>query len=293
MTKPLSTFSIVAADLVAGDFGVAVASKFLAAGAVVPWAAADAGAVATQSYADASFGPRGLAMMRAGEPAESALAKLLEQDDDPTRRQVGIVDGAGRAAAHTGADCHHWAGHSVGKGFTAQGNLLAGQEVIAAMAKVFDAATGPLAERLLTALAAGDRAGGDRRGRQSAAIYVARKEGGYMGRNDVLVDLRVDDHADPVTELARLHRLNELYFGSSPPEDKLALGGKQLVEMKSLMQQAGYYSGTIDEAWNAEIEAALDRYVATENLEERIDLRGRTIDAQALAYIRRLSRPGG
>lgn len=293
MTRPLSTFSIVAADLTAGDFGVAVASKFLAADAVVPWAAADAGAVAAQSYADSSFGPRGLEMMRAGESAEAALARLLEQDDDPARRQVGIVDAAGRPAAHTGAGCHAWAGHLIGSGFTCQGNLLADPEVVAAMARTFQAATGPPADRLVAALAAGDSAGGDRRGRQTAALYVARKAGGYLGRNDVLVDLRVGDHPDSVAELSRLLRLNELYFGSSPPEDQLALAGALLVEMKTRLRQAGYFEGDLDEEWNGNVEAAFDRFCGTENLEERIDLVQRTIDRRALDYIRRASGPGG
>jgi uncharacterized Ntn-hydrolase superfamily protein len=288
MTKPVSTFSIVAADLTHGDFGVAVASKFLAVGAVVPWAAADAGAVATQSYADASFGPRGLALMRAGESAATVLARLLEDDDDPDRRQVGIVDGSGLAAAHTGAGCHAWAGHAVGPGFAAQGNLLAGPDVVAAMAAAFEVAIGPLAKRLLTVLMAGDAAGGDRRGRQSAALYVARRDGGYLGRNDVLVDLRVDDDPDPIAELSRLLALNDLYFGSSPPEEKLALAGALLAEMKSLLRHAGYFAGALNAEWNSEVEAAFDRFVGTQNLEERIDLGRRTIDPPALDYIRRL-----
>jgi uncharacterized Ntn-hydrolase superfamily protein len=286
--QAITTFSIVAADLEAGDFGVAVASKFLAVGAVVPWASADAGAVATQSYADASFGPRGLAMMREGASAEECLARLLLDDDDPGRRQVGIVDSRGGVAAHTGESCHPWAGHIVGRSFSVQGNLLAGSQVVAAMAETFEQVSGPLADRLLRSIEVGDAAGGDRRGRQSAALYVARKEGGYLGRNDVLIDLRVDDHPAPIAELGRLLRLNKLYFGSSPAEERLTLAGDLLCELKAIMRQAGHFNGEVNEEWDDNVAAALDRFAGTENLEERIDLKLRTIDPPALEHIRGL-----
>jgi uncharacterized Ntn-hydrolase superfamily protein len=286
--KAVSTFSIAAYDPASRDVGVAVASKFLAVGAVVPWVSAEAGAVATQSYANASFGPHGLALIRDGRSPADALARLIADDDDPDRRQVGLVDIRGQAAAHTGRGCPPWAGHVTGLNFAAQGNLLAGAEVVAAMAATFESASGALVDRLLAALRAGEAAGGDARGRQSAAIFIARAKGGYLGFNDVLIDLRVDDHADPVGELYRLLDLQKLYFGSSPPEEKLALEGALLVELKAMMQRAGHYSGALTGGWDAEMHRALDNFIGIENLEERIDLAARTIDGPALAYLRML-----
>lgn len=284
--RPVATFSIVACDLAAGDFGIAVASKFLAAGAVVPWASAGAGAVATQSFADASFGPRGIALMRNGLSATDALARLLAHDPDREKRQVGLVDARGTAAAHTGTGCYPWAGHIVGDGFACQGNILAGESVVPAMAASFRASSGPLANRLCLALKAGETAGGDRRGRQAAALYVARDKGGYLGKNDVLVDLRVDDAPEPVTELQRLLILQDLYFGTTPQAEKLALAGALLRELKSMMGETGQYRGEVATEWDGETEAALDAFVSAENLEERFDLTGRTVDPPALAYLR-------
>ena len=168
--SPIATFSIVATDLAIGDVGVAVASKFLAAGAVVPWAAAGAGAVATQAFANASYGPEGLSMMRAGASAAETMRRLIADDPDRDRRQVGLVDARGGAAAHTGKDCFAWAGHIVGERFACQGNILASEETVNAMAASFRSSQGALVERLLAALTAGEAAGGDRRGRQSAAL---------------------------------------------------------------------------------------------------------------------------
>jgi len=283
---PVATFSIVAADLAAVDVGVAVASKFLAAGAVVPWASAGAGAVATQAFANARYGPEGLAMMRAGASATATMQRLIADDPDRDRRQFGLVDARGEAGAHTGKDCFAWAGHVVGEHFACQGNILTGEETVAAMAASFRSSTGALAERLLAALNAGEAAGGDRRGRQSAALYVAREQGGYLGFNDVLIDLRVDDHADPVMELRRILDLQNLYFGSSPPADKLALDGALLIELKRMMIGAGSYSGEPVSVWDDATRRALDAFISAENLEERVDLAARTIDEPALRYLR-------
>ncbi len=198
------TFSIVAADVEKGDWGVAVASKFPAVGAVVPYARAGAGAVATQAWGNTSFGPQGLELMEAGASAQAALDKVLAADDGREDRQVGFVDASGRAATFTGAKCMEWAGGRSGETFTCQGNILAGAQVVEEMARAFGATEGDLCDRLLGALQAGDRAGGDRRGRQSAALLVVREGGGYEGRNDRYIDLRVDDHVEPIDELARL-----------------------------------------------------------------------------------------
>jgi uncharacterized Ntn-hydrolase superfamily protein len=282
----ITTFSIVAADLASGDLGIAVASKFLACGAVVPWASAGAGAVATQSFANTAYGPDGIRMMRDGLSARDALAKLLAGDADRDLRQVGLVDARGGAAAHTGPGCHAWAGHHVGDGFACQGNILVGQETVEAMAAAFRAATGELSGRLVTALAAGDKAGGDKRGKQASAVYVVRPKGGYGGMNDVLVDLRVDDHPEPVTELRRLLDLRDLYFGTSPAADKLTMEGAVLGDLRRLMTARGFYRGDASGPWDEATEKALDAFIATENFEERVDIKKRTIDAPVFTHLR-------
>lgn len=283
---PITTFSIVAADLATGDLGIAVASKFLACGAVVPWAAAGAGAVATQSFANTAYGPDGIRMMRDGLSASEALAKLLANDADRDGRQVGLVDARGGAAAHTGPGCHAWAGHKVGEGFTCQGNILVGQETVDAMAAAFRGSKGELSGRLVTSLAAGEKAGGDKRGKQASAVYVVRAKGGYGGMNDVLVDLRVDDHPEAVTELRRLLDLNNLYFGSSPEADKRKIEGAVLADLKRIMIAKGFYRGDASSPWDDATFTALDAFVASENFEERVDLKKRTIDAPVLAHLR-------
>ncbi len=286
--RPIATYSIVAADTAAGDLGIAVASKFLACGAVVAWASAGAGAVATQSFANTAFGPDGIRMMREGRSAAEALSTLTAEDSDRDLRQVGLVDARGGAAAHTGIGCHGWAGHEIGQGFACQGNILVGAETVAAMAASFRASRGALSERLVTALAAGEAAGGDRRGRQASALYVVRAKGGYLGMNDVLIDLRVDDHPDPVRELRRLLDLRELYFGASPPSEKLSMEGAILVELKQIMRRAGHFRGEESSVWDETTQRALDEFVASENFEERVDFKSRTIDAPVLGHLRRI-----
>ncbi len=207
LSKPsptFGTFSIVAFDSKTGDLGVAVASKFLAVGSVVPYAQAGVGAIATQSFANTTYGPKGLALLKKGMTPQQVLKQLLAADKDREHRQVGIVDAKGRAAAFTGKKCLPWAGHIVGRGYAVQGNILAGEQVVRAMAQAFEKAEGELAERLLAALEAGEAAGGDARGKQSAALLVVRKGGGYGGFDDRYIDLRVDDHPEPVKELRRL-----------------------------------------------------------------------------------------
>ncbi len=213
----VTTFSIVALDPETGEMGIAVASKFLAVGAVVPWSQAEVGAVATQAFANTTFGPRGLRMMADGTASADVLDKLLAEDPDQDHRQVGMVDAAGRVAAFTGSKCLPWAGHRVGKNYCVQGNLLAGEPVLAAMAEAFEKAKGDLGDRLLVALEAGDQAGGDKRGRQSAALLIVRKGAGYGGYNDRYRDLRVDDHAAPIDDLKRLYGLHKQVF---PPPEK-------------------------------------------------------------------------
>src|SRR5215207_8187006 len=215
------TFSIVACDLEEQAWGVAVASKFPAVGAVVPWAQADIGAVATQSFANTSFGPRGLALMGTRLSAQEALARLLEDDPDKELRQVGLVDARGSSATFTGASCFAWAGGVTGKDYAIQGNILASAKVVPAMERAFLKTRGNLPTRLHTALLAGDRAGGDKRGRQSAALYVVKPRGGYGGFLDRWLDYRVDDHEDPVLRLGDLLEMHDLYFGKSPEKDRV------------------------------------------------------------------------
>ncbi|MCC7118031.1 MAG: DUF1028 domain-containing protein [Anaerolineales bacterium] len=273
------TFSIVACDLKAKAWGVATASKFPGVGSVVPWAAAPAGAVATQAYANASFGPNGLKLLAKGTSAKETLAKLLLDDSERELRQVGIVDLKGRAVTYTGGGCPDWAGGIAGKGYAIQGNILAGEKVVRAMEQKFLATTGDLPTRLYAALLAGDRAGGDKRGRQSAAIYVAKPEGGYGGFIDRWIDYRVDDHADPVPALGKLLELQNLFFGKSPENERLALKGKALVQMQSILKNAGYLKK------NTPYLAAFNAFIGNENFEERADPGGAWIDKPVMKYL--------
>jgi uncharacterized Ntn-hydrolase superfamily protein len=203
-SEPVATFSIVAHDSTTGDLGVAVQSKFFAVGSVVPWARSGVGAIASQAYGNTTFGPLGLAMLEDGLSVEAVLESLLVRDPDAAQRQVGIVDAMGNSHAYTGDECMDWAGHASGPHFTAQGNILVGEETVAAMARGFGETEGILGERLMRALEAGQAAGGDSRGMQSAAMLIVREGGGYGGYNDVYCDLRVDDHEDPIAELRRI-----------------------------------------------------------------------------------------
>ncbi len=208
----VATFSIVAADPETGEVGVAVASKFLAVGSVVPWAKAGVGAVATQSLANTTYGPRGLELLEQGASPEEVLEKLTSPDLRKEFRQVGIVDASGKAASYTGERCIPVALGKTGKNYAVQGNLLASEEVVATMAKSFEKAEGTLAERMLKALGVGQAAGGDKRGKQSAALLVVREGWGFGRQNDRFRDLRVDDHKTPITELKRLLKLHQETF---------------------------------------------------------------------------------
>ncbi|HUI28261.1 MAG TPA: DUF1028 domain-containing protein [Candidatus Kryptonia bacterium] len=210
----IATFSIVAYDVATPSWGIAVQSRFLAAGSVVPWARAGIGGVATQALANPRFGPLGLAMLEQGLSADEVVAGLIGGDSGRELRQVGVVDRSGKAAAFSGAECLAWAGHIVGEHFCCQGNILAGEVVVAGMASTFERRTDlPLAERLIAVLEAGQSAGGDSRGQQSAALLIVRAGGGFGGYTDRTVDLRVDDHVAPITELARLLALHRQTFG--------------------------------------------------------------------------------
>ena len=266
------TFSLVACDLEAGDWGVAVASKFPSVGAVVPWVRGDVGAVATQSLANVLYGPDGLELLAGGVAAEEAAARLTGPDAQREERQLGIVDGSGGSATFTGGSCVPWAGGRTGPCYAAQGNILTGPEVVDALVETFLSAQGTLAERMLSALLAADRAGGDRRGRQSAALVVRRTGGGYGGNNDILLDLRVDDHADPVPELRRIHDIHVLLFGRSADAEFLPLEGELGEEVSRRLGQLGHES--------------LVEWADIENLEERLDADGTRIDPVVLRLLR-------
>ena len=258
------------ADLNKGDWGVAVASKFIAVGALVPWAKANAGAIATQAFANISYGPNGLELLSKGLSAKEVLHKLIEPDDLKDERQVGIVDSKGNAAAWTGKKCFEWAGHVVGDGFTAQGNILTGEDVVEAMAKAFETTKGELVDKLLAALAAGDEKGGDRRGKQSAAIIVVREKGGYGGYTDRYVDLRVDDHAEPVKELQRLFRIWDLtLLTREDPQDIVKI--EDVAEkIQVALKKLGFYKGEITGVADEATVKALEDWIMINNFENKL-----------------------
>jgi uncharacterized Ntn-hydrolase superfamily protein len=255
------TFSIVAFDPAARSWGVAVASKFLACGALVPWGRAGAGAIATQARANLGYGPDGLALLSQGFSASDVVDRLTSLDDEREHRQVGVVDARGRAVSFTGAECLEWAGGLTGEGYAAQGNILAGPDVVDAMVEEYLRATGSLASRLVAALRAGNHAGGDRRGKQSAGLRVWRAGAGYGGQLDVEIDLRVDDHVAPATELARLLGLHGLYFGKPDPTTLLSLEGGVAHEVAVCLEALGFTGA---------LAPALESWASMENFEERL-----------------------
>jgi uncharacterized Ntn-hydrolase superfamily protein len=284
----VATFSIVAFDPQTGDLGVAVQSKFLAVGAVVPFARAGVGAVATQAWANTSYGPRGLDLLAAGKSPEEAIAVLTGADDRPQQRQVGIVDAQGRSANFTGVSCFPWAGGMRGSNFAAQGNILVGEDTVRALAETFQQAQGSLAHRLVEALAAAQRAGGDSRGQQSAALLVVREAGGYGGFNDRMIDLRVDEHSQPITELARLLEYYELLFLKPLPEDLLPIDSTLATELQQLLTCSGDYTGQVTGIFDDATFQALERYGGRENLEERLlhDSNDQRLDRKVIEYMR-------
>jgi uncharacterized Ntn-hydrolase superfamily protein len=274
----VATYSLVACDLERREWGVGVQSKFLAVGSVVPWAASEVGAVATQALANVRYGPDGLALLREGATAEEVVARLTVADEGRNDRQLGVVDARGGAATFTGSTCLEWAGGTTGPGYAAQGNILVSEETVAGLVSGFEGSAGrPLAERLLEGLAAGQLAGGDRRGQQSAAVLVVRREGGYGGTSDVAVDLRVDDHAEPIAELQRLYGQHELLFGQTPEDEWIEVDGELADEIRLRLAGLGYLDESLERAFNA--------WVGTENLEERVKGVGR-IDPVVLAALR-------
>jgi uncharacterized Ntn-hydrolase superfamily protein len=276
MAEPIvATYSIVGCDLDARQWGVAVQSKFLAVGSVVPWAEPQVGAIATQAYANPSYGPNGMALLRDGLTAAEVVERLTAEDDGRDERQLGVVDAHGGSASWTGPNCLDWAGGRTGPGYAAQGNILVGEETVAALAATFEANPQlSLVQRLLECLTAAQAAGGDRRGQQSAAVLVVEKDGGYAGLSDILVDLRVDDHERPIQELRRIYDLHRRLFEVSPREDWLPLEGELRTEVDERLGRLGYET--------------LDEWGSVVNLEERVDGEG-AIDPVVLDALREAS----
>ena len=254
----VATYSIAACDLEAKQWGVAVQSKFLSVGSVVPWAEPGVGAIATQAYANPRYGPNGLALLRDGLSAAEVIERLTDADEERDVRQLGVVDGEGRSASWTGSQCNEWAGHRNGPCYAAQGNILVGAETVDAIAVTFEANTGlPLAQRLLECLAAAQTAGGDRRGQQSASLLIVQRDGGYASLSDIVVDLRVEDHERPIEELRRIYGLHRRLFEETPREEWLPLEGELRAEVDERLAKAGHDS--------------LASWAGVENLEERVD----------------------
>jgi uncharacterized Ntn-hydrolase superfamily protein len=272
--KP-STFSIVAFDFKNGDIGVAVQSKFPAVGAVVPWAKAKVGAIATQAWCNTAYGPTGLKMLEANLSAQETLRKLLADDTNPQVRQFAVVDAKGQVAAHTGTECFEWAGHITGKGYSCQGNILAGAKVVESMARAYEETSGDLIDRLIQVLSAGQAAGGDRRGQQSAALLVVREKGGYEGFTDRYVDLRVDDHPTPIEELKRVLRVYDMTMLSrEDPKNLLTIDHDIAVVLQKNLMKLGMYKGEITGVLDDATNKALHEFVNINNFENRMHEQG-------------------
>ena len=288
MSICVNTFSIVASDLQDNSYGVAVASKFLAVGSIVSWAKSEVGAIATQAHAKIAFGPDGLQMLEGGSPAAEVLNALISNDPGAETRQLAIVDAHGGVAAHTGKRCHEWAGHLTGDHFSCQGNILVGPETLDSMETSFVSTKGELSDRLIAALMAGDEAGGDSRGKQSAAILVVKPGGGYGGDTDRYLDLRVDDHQDPVNKLSRLVEMHHLFFGSTVASDLVTIDEQIASELQLMLKGQGYDVGDPVGVWSEASKQAFWAFVGKENLEERWNIEGDTdsIDMVVLEHLR-------
>jgi uncharacterized Ntn-hydrolase superfamily protein len=259
----VATYSIVACDLEAEQWGVSVQSKFLSVGSVVPWAEPHVGAIATQAYANPRYGPNGLELLRQGLSAQEVVDRLTGEDDGRDHRQLGVVDGQGRTATYTGSECMDWAGGRTGEGYAAQGNILVSKETVDALAETFESSSGrPLADRLIDCLAAAQEAGGDSRGQQSSALLVVQRDGGYANMSDTVVELRVEDHERPIEELRRIYTLHDEIFGTTPRRMWIDVDDELADELRERLAKLGY---------EGELEDAFTRWTGKENLEDRVD----------------------
>ena len=275
MASPVATYSICACDLAAGQWGVAVQSKFLAVGSIVPWSEAGVGAIATQAWANPGYGPEGLALLRSGLGADEVVARLTTADEGRAQRQLGVVDAAGHAASYTGTRCTEWAGGRTGDGYAAQGNILVSADTVDALAETFTGKAGrPLAERLLDCLDAAQAAGGDRRGQQSAALLVVARGQGYAGLSDNVVELRVDDHPRPLEELRRIFDIHQLLFARTPRSQWIDVGATLRKEIEDRLAALGF--------------ERLEDWAGEANLEERVE-GADAIDPVVLGELRKAS----
>ncbi len=283
------TFSIVAHDRDRGEWGVAVQSKFISVGAVVPWARAPVGALATQALANVGYGPEGLRLLAEGVSATEVVRRLTGADPKRDHRQLGVVDTKGEAAAFTGKSCLDWAGHQVGDGFACQGNILFGSAVVAAMARSFETTPGDLPERLLSALAAGQREGGDRRGMQSAALLIVKLGGGYDAGSDRWVDIRVDDHPSPIEELRRVFQLYDLtMLTREDPKTLVKIEGEVAASIQQQLSVLGFFSGRLTARWDEATAQAFDKFLNVNNFENKART-DRTAWPSVLRYLKERS----
>ncbi|MHA2199927.1 MAG: DUF1028 domain-containing protein [Candidatus Thorarchaeota archaeon] len=265
-----STFSIVARDPENGDLGIIVQSKFPTVGSVVPWAKAEVGAIATQAWANVGYGPRGLVLLEEGKSASETLKLLLQEDDGREHRQIGIVDAEGQAVSHTGKECMEWAGHIIGDGYACQGNILAREAVVVDMASAYERTEGDLIDKLFAGLKAGQEAGGDRRGMQAASIFVVREAGGYEGRNDRYVDVRVDEHPSPIEELERIFKIYDMTLLSrEDPSTLLKIEGTVSLLIQRALITLGFMDKPVTDAFSERAKAALTEWTNTNNFENK------------------------
>lgn len=289
-TVIVSTFSIVARDPANGDLGVAVQSKFPNVRVAVPYAKAGVGAVATQSFSNSDFGTKGLELLALGATPQEVLTIVGRDDPDLQDRQVGIVDAKGRSATFTGKKCFDWAGGRTGPDYAIQGNILVSEATVAAMEKAFLATRGALADRLLAAIKAGAEAGGDKRGRQSAALVVVRPGASYDGKSDAYIDISVYDAKDPIDEIFRLYELQKVHFERSDPKDVISIAGADAVYLQKLLSKKGFHKGRTDGVWDEASTKALADYMGWENYDTRIRKDGK-IDRKILELIRQKEGP--
>lgn len=280
----ISTFSIVARDAKTGELGVAVQSKFLAVGASVSWAKAGVGAIATQALANLDYGEIGLELLKKGYSPQKTLEALLALDDDREDRQVGIIDAKGNSVTYTGKNCFNWAGGISGENFACQGNILVSEETVKALKETFLNTKGSLAKRLIHALDEAQNAGGDKRGRQSAALLIVKENGSYGGYNDRYIDLRVDDHPDPIKELVRLLDLHEIYFNKTTKDEMLVVDKNITIKIQEALKKFGYYYGDINGEYDESVKKAYKDFCGIENFEERI-CEGDIIDIKVLNFL--------
>lgn len=282
----ISTYSIVGCDTAAGEVGIAVQSKFLAVGNVVPWAKGGVGAIATQAWANVAYGIDGLKLLEQGMHPEEVVSALIKQDEGCETRQFGVVNIKGQSATFTGKECSEWAGGIAGENFAAQGNILVGEATVQALADTFQSTGGDLTERLMRALEEAQKVGGDRRGMQSAAIYVAKEGAGYGGVSDTMVDIRVDDHKQPIKELRRVLELYRFFLFKTEEGNVSEIKDEIKDMILSVLAKTGYYSGSTSGAWDEAMHNAFHEFSLVENFDERLQPFG-LVDNEVVAFMRK------